>query len=98
VPAEGTGVPLLQPQEPIGNESTGVPAESTDITGVQEYESPGVSSDDDSTESPNDTADDVTGERENTDVEPDAASDMSNEEEDEVEPTVFPYNPDTWTP
>jgi hypothetical protein len=86
------------PQEPIGNKSTGVLTESTDITGVQEYESPGVSSDDDSTEAPNETAYDVTGERENTDAEPDAASDMSNEEEDEEEPTVAPYNPDTLTP
>jgi hypothetical protein len=94
VPAESTGVP----QEPIGNESTGVLAESTDIKGVQEYENSGVSSDDDSTEAPNETADDATGERENTDAEPDAASDMSNEEEDEVEPNVAPYNPYTWTP
>jgi hypothetical protein len=94
VPAESTGVP----QEPIGNESTGVLAESTDTTGVQEYESPGVSNDDDITEAPNETADDATGERENTDEEPNAASDMSNEEEDEVEPNVAPYNPYTWTP
>jgi hypothetical protein len=79
-------------QEPIGNESTGVLAEST------EYESPGVPSDDDSTEAPNETADDATGEQENNDAEPAAASDMPNEEEDEVEPNVAPYNPDTWTP
>jgi hypothetical protein len=94
VPAESTGVS----QEPIGNKSTGVPAKSTEITGVQEYESPGVSSDRDSTEAPNETADDTTGERENTNEDPDAASDMSNEEEDEAEPNVAPYNPDTWTP
>jgi hypothetical protein len=54
-----------------------------------------VSSDDDSIEAPNETADDVTGERENNDAEPNAASDMSNEEEDEVEPSVAPYNTDT---
>jgi hypothetical protein len=94
VPVGSTGVA----QEPVCNESTGALAESTDITGVQEYESPVVSSDDDSTEVPNETADDVTGERENNDAEPDAASDMSNEEEDEVEPNLAPYNPDTWTP
>jgi hypothetical protein len=82
----------LVAQEPIGNDSTGVLAEST------EYESPGVSSDDDSTEVPNETADDATSEQENNDAEPDAASDMSNEEEEEVEPIVALYNPDTWTP
>jgi hypothetical protein len=101
VPDESTGVLT---EEPTGKESTGVPAESTDITEVQEYESPGVSSDEDSKEAPNETADDATGVQENTDeeeedeIEPDAASNVSNEEEDEVDPNVAPYNPDTWTP
>jgi hypothetical protein len=57
---ESTGVPAMStgvPQEPIGNESTGVPAEITDTTGVQEYESIGVSNDEDITEAPNETAD-----------------------------------------
>jgi hypothetical protein len=94
VPAGSTGVQ----QEPIGNESTGVLTECTDITGVQDYKITGVSIDDDSTEAPNETADDGIGEQENIDAEPDAASDMSNEEEDEVNPNVAPYNPDSWTP
>jgi hypothetical protein len=88
VPAGSTGVA----QEPIGNESTGVLAKSTG------YESLGVSSDDDSTEAPNETADNAAGKQENSDAEPDAACDMSNEEEDEVEPNVPPYNADTCTP
>jgi hypothetical protein len=97
VPAESTGV-LTEEQEPIGNESTGVPVESTNTTGVQDYESPGVPSGEDRIEAPNETADDATGERENTDEEPDAASDVSNEDEDDVEPNVAPCNPETWTP
>jgi hypothetical protein len=47
-----------------------------------------VSSDEDSTEAPNKTTYDATSERENTNEEPDAASDMSNEEEDEEDPNV----------
>jgi hypothetical protein len=97
VPAESTGV-LTEEQEPTGNESTGVPAESIDTTEVQDYESPGVSSDEDSIDAPDETADDATGKQENTDEEPDADSNVSNEEEDEVDPNVAPYNSDTWTP
>jgi hypothetical protein len=58
---------------------TGVPAESIDTTEVQDYKSPGVSSDEDSIDAPDETADDATGEKENTDEEPDAASNVSNE-------------------
>jgi hypothetical protein len=94
---ESTGV-LTEEQEPTGNESAGVPAESIDITEVQDYESPGVSSDEDSIDAPGETADDATGEQENTDEEPDAASNVSNEEEDEVEPNVAPYDPYIWAP
>jgi hypothetical protein len=109
---ESTGVPVeitgVHTEETTGNESTGVPAESTGVptesTEVQDYESPGMASDEDSPEAPNEITDDATSKQVNTngeeedEMEPDAAGNMANEEEDEMEPNVAPYNPETWTP
>jgi hypothetical protein len=76
-------------EETMGNESTG----------VQDYEIPGVPSNEDNPGASNDIADDATGEQVNAngeeedEVEPDAAEDVANE--DEVDPNADTYNPDT---
>jgi hypothetical protein len=68
-------------------------------TGVQDNESTGVPNDNESTEVPDEIADDATGDQEAAVTgEPTQVDRNKEEEEEEVEPNVAPYNPDTWTP
>jgi hypothetical protein len=70
-----------------GSESTGV--HDSESTGVPDNESTGV---------PDKIADDATGDQEAAVREEPIKVDTNEEEEDEVEPIVVPYNPNTWTP